>query len=89
MNENNAEQYKALISDIIAKQIVILGPDIAVLKARNIQGLEVDDKGSVVSLSGEPKEVLEQLIDSYMELSGQIVKSTLKPIFDKYPDIEH
>ena len=35
------EQYVALISEIIKKQSVILGPEIAILKARSVSGLIV------------------------------------------------
>ena len=37
MTEN--EQYSELISAIIKKQSVILGPEIAILKARSVTGL--------------------------------------------------
>jgi hypothetical protein len=81
------EQYLSLFTDIIAKQIVILGPDIAVLKARNVAELTVDDSGVVTAISGDPKVSMEKLIDVYVELSGAIVKGTLAPIFAKYPTL--
>lgn len=79
--------YKNLINDIIAKQIVILGPDIVLLKARNVSGLKLNNKGQVESLAGDPQEVLQRLIDDYIALSGQIVKNILSPVFAKYPNI--
>jgi hypothetical protein len=81
------EQYKALLSEIIAKQAVILGPDIANLKARNVAQLTIGDTGMVTDIQGDPKEAVEKLIDEYIALSGQIVKSTLKSVFDKYSSI--
>lgn len=81
------QQYKSLISAIIEKQATILGPDIAVIKARNVTGIDIDDKGHVVGINGDPQKVLEALIDAYVELSGQIVKSTLSPLFQKYPEL--
>lgn len=81
-------QYISLISEIIAKQAVILGPDIAILKARNVLGLAIDDHGKVADIKGNPSDVVEQLIDEYVQLSGQIVKSVLSSIFTKYPDIK-
>ena len=81
------EQYKLLLSEIIAKQAVILGPSIAVLKARNVQGLEVDDKGKVIRISGDHQETLERLVDEYVNLSGQIVKNALVSVFEKYPQL--
>jgi hypothetical protein len=82
------DQYKALMTEIIKKQIVILGPDISVLKARNVKSIEVSDDGTVTEISGDPQAVLQQLIDEYVALSGQIVKNILGSIMDKYPEIK-
>jgi len=82
------EQYKNLLSEIIAKQAVILGPQIAVLKARNVPVLEVSDDGKVLDIKGNPQEAVEKLIDVYVELSGMIVKNALGSIFPKYPTIK-
>jgi len=81
-------QYMSLISEIIAKQAVILGPDIAILKARNVLGLMIDENGKVTDIKGNPPNAVEQLVDEYVQLSGQIVKSALTSIFTKYPDIK-
>lgn len=81
------EQYKGLLSDIIAKQMAILGPYIALLKARSVSGLTVDDSGSVLDYSGDPQAIIQELIDAYVQLSGQIVKSTLSSVFAKYPSM--
>lgn len=86
--EVNKEQYKKLLSEIIAKQAVILGPQIAVIKARNVPVLEVSDEGEVLDIKGDPQEAVEKLIDVYVELSGMIVKNALGSIFAKYPTIK-
>ncbi len=80
-------QYEALISEIIKKQTVILGPEIAILKARSVPGLMVDNDGKVTGVGDNPKETLQNLVDQYVELSGQIVKNALGSIFAKYPDL--
>lgn len=85
---DQAEQYKAVISEIIAKQSVILGPDMAIARAKKVSGIEIGDKGEVLGISGDAADALKRLIDTYVELSGQIVKNALGPIFTKYPDIE-
>lgn len=81
-------RYVAIISEIIARQSIILGPDIAVLKARSVVGLTVDDKGIVLDIKGDGNFVLQQLVNTYVELSGMIVKNALGSIFEKYPDIK-
>ncbi len=80
-------QYVALISEIIKKQSVILGPEIAILKARSVPGLVVDNDGTVSGVGDNPKETLQKLVDQYVELSGLIVKNALGSIFAKYPDL--
>ncbi len=81
------DQYLALINEVIKKQAVILGPEIAILKARSVQGVMVDNDGKVSNVGDNPKAALQSLIDVYVELSGQIVKNALGSIFAKYPDL--
>ncbi len=82
------ERYKSLMSEVIAKQAVILGPEIAVLKARNVSGFTVDDNGVVTDITGDASQILKKLVDEYISLSGEIVKNVMKPIFDKYPELK-
>lgn len=84
---NEKEQYTALISEIIKKQSLILGPEIAILKARSVQGLMVDNDGKVTGVGDNPKDTLQSLVDQYVELSGLIVKNALGSIFAKYPNL--
>lgn len=80
-------RYIAIITEIIARQSIILGPDIALLKARSVAGLSVNDQGVVTDIQGESSVVLQQLVNTYVELSGMIVKNALGSIFEKYPEI--
>lgn len=84
----NKEDYKRLMTEIISKQAIILGPEIAVMRARGVKGLTVSDDGKVEGIEGDDKEILQRLIDQYVQLSGQIVKATLGSIFQKYPEVE-
>ena len=83
------EQYKAVMSEIIAKQSIILGPDMAIMRAKKVSGIEIGDNGEVTGIDGDSADALKRLIDTYVELSGQIVRNALGPIFTKYPDIKH
>jgi hypothetical protein len=80
---------KNIISEIIKKQSVILGPQIAILKARSVVGLKVSDTGDVSDLNGNGQEILQQLIEEYVSLSGEIVKNTVNSVFAKYPSLKH
>lgn len=81
------EEYKQMLGEIIKKQIVILGPQIAVLKAKGVAGLKVSDDGNVIDIEGPEQVVLQKLIDEYVALSGEIVKNAVNSIFEKYPSI--
>jgi len=87
--EPSKDDYKQMLTEIIKKQIVILGPQIAVLKARNVPGLKVSDSGEVTDVSDSEQVVLQKLIDIYVALSGEIVKNAVNSIFEKYPSIKH
>ena len=87
--EPTQADYKQMLTDIIQKQIVILGPQIAVLKARNVPGMTVSDDGVVTDINGTEQVILQKLIDEYVALSGEIVKNAVNSIFEKYPSIKH
>ena len=82
------EQYKLFLSEIIAKQAIVLGPHITVMKARSVKGLKVEDDGTVSHISGDPKKVTNNLINTYVQLSDQIMKNTLSSILNKYPELQ-
>jgi len=84
----NGEEFKKLIEEIIQKQIVILGPDITLIKVRNVSSLKVDDTGHITALSGDPREALKSVIEEFVALSGQIVKKTIEPLLEKYPALK-
>lgn len=84
----NTNDHKELIKEIIQKQIVIIGPDIAISVARNVQGLTITDKGEVIDIKGDENEVIQKLIDEYVSLSGLIVKKAMEPLLAKYPSVK-
>jgi len=78
--------YKQLLTDVIKKQMVVLGPNITLAKARNVSGLTVSDDGSVTELKGDPQELIQALIDQFVQLSGLIVKKTMEPLLSLRAD---
>lgn len=78
--------YKKLLTEVIQKQMVILGPSITLAKARNVKGLTVADDGSVTSIEGQPQALIQGLIDQFVQLSGLIVKKTMEPLLSMYPN---
>lgn len=81
------QQYQKLLTEVIKKQILVLGPNISLAKARNVKGLTISEDGTITAISGNPQELAQQLIDQFMELSNLIVKKTLEPILTGYPGL--
>src|SRR3989344_2283394 len=69
------QNYQNLIDEIIAKQTIILGPDIVLLKARNVKGLNLSSGGKVESIDGDPQEVFYNLMMSTKLYGGIIGKA--------------
>lgn len=84
----DVEEYKQMLTELVKKQIVMLGPSVALGKAQKVSGLTVDEKGNVTDISGEPQQVLKELAQSYMEISSQIAQNTIDTLLSKYPGIE-
>lgn len=82
------EQYKSIITDLIKKQVVILGPSVALGTAKKIAGLTISNDGTVTDVTSDPHAALSALAQGYMSLSGQIAQNTLSSILEKHPDIK-
>ena len=85
MQPANETDYKSLFSQLIKKQMLVLGPDITLAKVRNVTGLTVDINGDVQKIEGDPQVMLQSLINQFVELSGMIVKKTMESILTSYP----
>ena len=80
MQPQQPKDYQKLLSEVIKKQIAILGPNITLRRARKVQGLIVADDGTVTDVIGNPQVLIKNLIDQFVELSGLIVKKTMEPL---------
>ena len=85
MGSDKNTDYKNLTAEVIKKQMIILGPNITLVKARNVKGLKIDDNGVVTEMSGPPQELIQELISQFVQLSGLIVQKTLEPLLANYP----
>jgi hypothetical protein len=86
--DNQALDYSKMLTDFIQKQILILGPNIALDKARRVPGLEVSPEGSVLGLSGDAQMVAKSLANEYRGLSTFVVERALASLSKKYPTIK-
>lgn len=80
-------KYKQLISEFIRQQMVVMGPDLAISIANRASGLEVDHKGAVTNITGDPTLVLRNLMSEFLKLSPSLSPYFVSMIFSKYPDI--
>lgn len=85
---SNSDELKKMLTDLIQKQMVVLGPNIALDKAKKVHGLKVADDGTVLDMDGDPQMVLRGVANEYMTLSGQIAQMTLNSLLEKYPTVK-
>ncbi len=83
----STEDYKKILTSFIQKQMLILGPNIALDKARSVTGIKVGDDGSILSMEGDGQMLLKSLFDQYVSLSGEVAKMVINSILQKYPGI--
>src|SRR6266550_9113756 len=77
---DTAQVYQKLLTDTIRKQMIILGPQITLLKIHNIPGLTVTEDGTVASLGVKPEETVTRFLEEFRELSAPLVKKTMQPL---------
>lgn len=83
------DNYRLLLTDLIKKQMIMLGPNLVISKARKVEGLTVADDGTVTAINGDAQIVLKKLANQFMELSGNIARMTLEALLEKYPGIQN
>ncbi len=79
------EEYTQLFNEILQRQTVVLGPDISTIIAKKVQGLNISEEGKITGYEGNAQEILQQLINGYVNLSGLIVRKTIEPLLAKHP----
>lgn len=77
-----AQDLQKLLTDAIKKQMVILGPQITLLKVHNVGGLTVTADGSITQLATPPQDVVARFVEQFRDLSAPLVKKTMKPLLN-------
>lgn len=83
-----ANPYKEILTDLIKKQMVMLGPNVALAQVRKVEGIQVGDDGVVTEITGDPQKVLAGVAKAYLALSGAITQMTLDSLIAKYPGVK-
>ncbi len=63
--------FEALIKSIISQQELIIGP-VAIEEANKVSGLKVSHDLTSISIEGDGKVVLENLVKQYASLFGRV-----------------
>lgn len=80
MSDTTAQEVQKLLTDAIRKQMIILGPQITLLKTRNVHSLTITDDGAVVGINGNPQTAVTQFLEQFRDLSAPLVKKTMQPL---------
>lgn len=75
-----AQESQQLLTEAIQKQMLILGAEITLFKARNVTGLTVKDDGTVSAISGNVGEIITHFLEEFRGLSSPLVKMTMRPL---------
>lgn len=67
-----------IISEIIKKESIVLGPAAALMVASSVQAIKLSPQGDVTAVKGDIAQVSKELIAKYVELAGVCVKSPVE-----------
>ncbi len=79
MNDS-ALDYQRLLTDAIHKQMIILGTQITLTKARNVPGLTITNDGNVTGISPNPQNDVTLFLEQFRDISSPLVKKTMQPL---------
>lgn len=80
MNTTAAHDYQKLLTEAVRKQMLILGPQITLLKVHNVPGMTVTPDGTVTTLTDTPQNVVTHFLEQFRDLSSPLVKKTMQPL---------
>ncbi len=76
------ELFKEMVAKIIEQQEAIIGP-MAVQQAQQVSELSIDWPQHSVGITGSPQVAIDDLVEQYKELFGQIAVETCKEAVSK------
>jgi hypothetical protein len=74
------ERTKAVLTALVQKQMTILGPNVALGRARRVMTLTIGDDGSVTAISGDADTASKALVDEFISLTGDITKTIFESL---------
>jgi len=87
MNDSTLD-YAEVLTSLIQKQMVVIGPDMTFNLIKKVGSIHVDQNGKVMLIdSSEPKTLLINLLNEFLELSELIAKYSVEILLDNYPEL--
>jgi hypothetical protein len=80
--------FENILAELIQKEMVIFGPNIALDKARKVKGLKIGNNGEVIAVTGNQALVLKALTAEYLSLSKMVAQMSINSVLEKYPEIK-
>lgn len=69
--------YEKIIQKAVNKETEILGEKTALGIAKEVEGLELDEKGEIKKLEREEQKILEDLVQEYQKIGGAVSASLI------------
>ncbi|MCK9361141.1 hypothetical protein M0Q28_02825 [Patescibacteria group bacterium] len=69
-----------ILTSLIQKQMTILGPNVAIGRARRVSGLTLGDDGVVTAIQGDASEISQAVVNEYITLTGDVTKTLFEAL---------
>lgn len=79
--------YRHLMSDLLKNLINVLGPDVVLIKVKNVNAVRVNTNGEAVMIYGDPSTAFEKLINEYISLAPFVTKQIIRQVLANYPQL--
>ena len=80
MNTQEPKDYHTLLTELIRKQMLILGPIFPIMQARLIKNLKIAENGMVLETTTDPKLIIKEFITQFLNISETLVDLSIKPM---------
>lgn len=69
--------YEDVLEAAVGKEASILGDGPAIRTAQKVENLDIDDHGNVKGFEGNGAKVLEELVEKYIEIGGEVTATLI------------
>ncbi|MCK9361139.1 hypothetical protein M0Q28_02815 [Patescibacteria group bacterium] len=75
-----SDKSKTVLTALIQKQMTILGPNVAIGRARRVKGLTLGDDGVVTAIQGDAATVSQALVNEFIMLTGDVTRTLFESL---------